>query len=368
MVHLRRGWLAPPFVALAVVGGLAGAGAGRSGAADPAWDPPPCPLDLAAPPTAAASWFRLDDVIDAEGTLSGRRLAVGRVGSDTTRSIALAPESFAGGPFGGLVLVGTDDGARSSLRLVDPGGACAIGIGDSTAVIRSGLVSADGGAVLEHRVDRASRADLGVWRRPRDGSRPTRILGPLDADPTYGPTFMTELDLAADGRLAVASCGERRCRARVLEPATNTVVEVPDIGALVGLTGSALVSYAPCPGLPCGIEAVDLESGQRRVLAETAGLAVLAGAAGERVVYETAAGIDLALRAVDVATGLTWTLGIVPDGLRLQPSASRTGAAVDVPVDDVVLAPDGRVGEAGSATQVVDSVSGSTAALEEVFP
>jgi len=137
-------------------------------------------------------WFRLDALMDAAGTLTGQRLTVGRLGAGG-RTIDLPPESFATGPWDGRVLIGADDGARSRLSLVDVGAACATVLAEENAVVRAALVTPDGSAVVEHRVDRATRADLGVWRVPIDGGRSRRVVAGLTADARYGRTFSTEL-------------------------------------------------------------------------------------------------------------------------------------------------------------------------------
>jgi hypothetical protein len=79
------------------------------------------------------------------------------------------------------------------------------------------------------RVDRKPTNDYGLFsrdsdivpsfvKRPHAGGGAVRVLPGLPVEAGYGPTFSTELLPAADGRLAVASCGEERCRIRVLDP------------------------------------------------------------------------------------------------------------------------------------------------------
>ncbi len=138
---------AVPVAALALVGVGALARPPLLEAADPPWDPPPCPAAVTAPADAAV-WFRLDGVVDDAGTLTGQRLAVGRLGAGG-RSIDLPPESFATGPWDGRVLVGADDGARSRLSLVDVEASCATVLAEEDAVVRAALVTPDGSAVVD---------------------------------------------------------------------------------------------------------------------------------------------------------------------------------------------------------------------------
>ena len=120
---------------------------------------------------------RLDPIV-VDGAYVGQRLSVGAGGAPPKR-IDLAAESFATGPTGGVVLIGSDDGRRSQLSLVDVTGGCAWAIGSSTDVVRSATVSSDGRSVIESRVDRRTRADLGIWRRPFDGTPPVRVLAAI---------------------------------------------------------------------------------------------------------------------------------------------------------------------------------------------
>jgi hypothetical protein len=344
----------------------AGAGPDPVGAADPPWDPPACP-----PTTSAAegrAWFRLDATLDRRGSLAGQRLAVGDAVAGSRRRLDLARESFAAGPFGDLVLVGSDDGRRSVLRLVDAVRACAATIGEDRDVVRSGLVTPDGTAIVEHRVDRRTRADLGVWRRPLRGGDTVRILGPIVVDPTAGPTFATELAWGTDGRLAVMSCGQIVCRARVLDMATGEVDAIGDVGQLVGLTGGALVAYRPCAGLPCTIETIDVASGRRAALVARAGLATLVGVGRERLVTEAVDGERTVLHVLDLATGRTDDLGEVPAGYRLQTSAARAGSGISTPVTVLALLPDGRVPlDVGRGHgRLLDTLTGNPAPIREV--
>jgi len=288
-------------------------------AADPPWDPPPCPAAVTAPADAAV-WFRLDGLVDAAGTLTGQRLTVGRLGGGG-RTIDLPPESFATGPWDGRVLIGADDGARSRLSLVDVGAACATLLAEEDAVVRAALVTPDGSAVVEHRVDRATRTDLGVWRVPLDGSRARRLVAGLAADARYGRTFSTELRWAPDGRLAVTACGEARCRTRIVDPVSGQATAVGPTGPVIGVTSDgAVVAHEPCGGFPCAI--VRRAPGtDASILVRATGPATMAG---DRVVFESARG---RLTALDARTGRLTVI----EGEELAPiaagSAARAGAS-----------------------------------------
>ena len=225
----------------------------RTGSAPAVWTAPASRV--------SAAWFRLDPLLDPTGTLAGQRLTAGRGGARWTAD--LPPESFASGPSRGGVLVGDDDGHRSRLRVLDAARGCWTMIATEAAVIRSAVRTSDGG-VVRAPCGPGTRADLGVWRRDLASGRPdaVRVLPGLAPDLALGPTFATDLQLAGDGRLVVASCAERACRTRVLDPVTGGVAEVDGPGPVAGVAGSRLVAVAPCDGLPCRLEAVDLATGR----------------------------------------------------------------------------------------------------------
>ena len=60
-------------------------------------------------------WYRLDPRLDASGALAGQELSIGYSGCPAA-TLGLARESFAAGPFGATVLVGSDDGSRADCR------------------------------------------------------------------------------------------------------------------------------------------------------------------------------------------------------------------------------------------------------------
>ena len=161
---------------------------------------------------------------------------------------------------------------------------------EAEAVVRGALLAPDGSAVWEHRVNRVTRADEGIWRRPVAGGPSARVLPGLPASGRFGPTFVTELSWAADGRLGVSSCGERACRTRVMDPATGRVDAFEGTGPLVGVHEDRALVHGACSGLPCPIETVDLRTGRRSVLVEQAGLASVDGSGTGSLVFETPRG------------------------------------------------------------------------------
>ncbi|MEO8570440.1 MAG: hypothetical protein ABI553_01955 [Chloroflexota bacterium] len=353
-------WIGPGLAALGAVGLVA---ATTLGAGTRPWTPDACagpgadllatvsaPAPDALPGLRGEPWYRLDPLLDGDGALRGQRLTLGLGGDHSARILDLSNESFAAGPFGRLVVAGSDDGAASRLRAIDIGRGCAWSIATEGAVIRRATIDPTGRFAYEMRVDRATRADLGVWRRPLNasGSAPAqRVLEPIAADDRFGRTFSTEFtwDVTGD-RLAVQSCGEAACRTRVITPDGREVgsLEMPDLGLLVGLDGDRAVTYASCRGLPCPIVSTDLWTGDRTVLAPAAGLAILVTTpGGVRLVHETGVGPGRGLRAVALDASASDDLGPLPDGLRLEPGPARADAATRLPAGWVILAPDGRL-------------------------
>ncbi|MFL5672762.1 MAG: hypothetical protein ACJ77C_11780 [Chloroflexota bacterium] len=351
-------WVGPGIVALA---GIVLIGSATVGAGTRTWSPGPCagsrtdetasaretipgtPHDL-----AAAPWFRLDPVAADDGSLRGERLVLGLFGDALTRTLDLPAEAFAAGPFGGTVLTGADDGSTSRLELVDVARGCSWVVATERDVIRRATVDADGASVYEMRVDRATRADLGIWRRSlRDASSAERILAPISADARFGITFSTELawDLAGD-RLVVQSCGEFACRTRIFDPHDGAVatLDAPDLGLLVGVDGDRVVTYADCHGLPCPIISTNLATDTRTVVAEAAGAATLVrGASGAAVVIEQDTASGHAVRSIALDGSDSSDAVSVPPDLELTGTPWSGTSSTRLPPGWVLLAPDGRL-------------------------
>lgn len=375
-------WVGPGLVALAAAGAVATT---ATGAPPRPWEAQACPETQAtgigaewSTPTGFAElalqpWYRMDPRLDGSGALEGQRLSVGLDRDRSGRFLDLPPESFAAGPFGRIVLVGSDDGTVSRLQALDVAGDCIRDLAESADVIRRATIDPTGAAIYEMRVDRATRADLGIWRRQLDGSTaPVQVLGPIPADVRFGRTFSTEFAWDVSGvRLAIQSCGEAACRTRVVDFVGGDVRTVDDaaLGTMIGLAGSSLVTYQACPGLPCPILAVDVASGARTAIAAAGSGAVLASTPdGPRLVHEVFDGAGFALRAVSLDGAHALDLGAVDDGLRLISPAGLTGAATVVPEGWVLLGPDGRVPANGprERAQLRQITDGTAVQLQEV--
>lgn len=315
----------------------------------------PCPGGIGAAQDTLASaagdgaWFRVDPVLD-DGAIVGQLLLAASATSDRPVRVALDREAFAWGPRSGLILAGSDDGAASTLFMLDPGERCTVLVGDSSDVIRRAVVEPGATAIVEYRVDRATRADLGVWRRPMDGGAATRILPPIEPDGEFGITWSTEMAWSTGGdRLVVQSCGERACRSRVLGPRGDiALVADPDQGSLVGLDGDRLVTLGACPGLPCALRSTDLATGMSDVLHGKSGIArLVSDVRGQtRIVHEVRDG-STRLRSVLPDGNEPLDLGPLspPDGL-LAPG-EMSGSDAETAPGEIPLGPDGRVATDG---------------------
>jgi hypothetical protein len=231
------------------------------------------PGALTAAVTAASTgaWYRTDPVIDASGTLSGRRLLVTARGRSEPTVVELPRSSSAAGPFGRVVLYWSDDGSQSELRTIDTAAACTTTLATDGDVIRSATIDRDGAFAYEHRVRRADRADLGVFRRRLAGGPAIRVVPPFPVDDDFGVTFSTQLVWSEAGdRLAIHACGAMHCRLRVFDPRTDELAEViePGLGELVELAGDRAIVREPCAGLPCPLLSVDISTGRRTTLAD----------------------------------------------------------------------------------------------------
>jgi hypothetical protein len=285
----------------------------------------------------------------------------------------LPAEAVVGGPVDGIVAVAADDGTRSTVTLVDLARGCATDVGSTTEVIRAVTLTPDGSAVLEARVDRARRADLGVARRAVARPHAAALwLDPLPPDARFGTTWATSFMWALDGRrLAIQTCGERACRTRIVDAATAQVVRSvtdPELADAVGLTADALVVHAACGGLPCPIVAVPVAGGRPVTLAAAAGQAALTRDDDGRavVVHETRPDAGT-LRVVRLDGTHVADLPADPLGRRLVPGAGRSGGAVELPPDAVVLGPGGRLSDGNGGAPVIRRPSdGRVVSLEEV--
>jgi hypothetical protein len=365
-------WIRRAGTGLAVIGTVVVVASTTAGAGATPWEPPPCrdvPTPIARPP-GSLSWFRLDPLLD-DGASEGQRLTIGQAGMGRPRMLTLPVESFAAGPFGGRILVGADDGTTSRLSLIDIERLCQAPLAAAAQVIRRATISPDGRSLYEFRVDRSSRADLGVWRRDLDApATASPALPPIEPDERFGPTWSTEFAWSLDGaRLAVQSCGELACRTRVLELASGAVdrVDHPHLGPMVGLTRDRLLARGACAGLPCPITSVHLDDGTTVSLAVDAGSAVLAVDDDGRpwVVHEVGA-VGPTLRSVAVDGADAADLPADPDGYRLALDPSRSGDAADIAPGWVVLAPDGRLPLEGTPARLRSVTDGRTAPFDEV--
>jgi hypothetical protein len=281
--------------------------------------------------TAAGStpaWYRRDGVLDPAGTLVGWELTAQASGA--TVRVALPPEAAARGPVGGQIVVASDDGTRSEVRLVAPGRQCAELVHASSDVVRQAIVAPTGEALLFHAVGRVDRTDRGVWHLPfGNGASARLLLPPLDPGgpvlAAIGRVWTTELRASHDGELlAVESCGEVACRTRLApiggRRQSPRVTEVA--GPVVGLDGQLLVRLDPCDGQGCVLVATALTSGRDRPLAQGISSATTLVVDGRLLAVGTRS-TGPALVVVDPATGRTWTAaGASDDGRPSGPSAA----------------------------------------------
>ena len=364
---VRSRWvrsLGPGVVALFAVGAVAST---TLGAGDRPWAPSTCgagiqqlvsearrPAPSSVDEVSAEPWFRIDPALDRDGSLRAQRLLVG-VGADRRRATELPSESFVAGPFGRLLLVGTDDGSTSRIAAFDVARDCVWTMAPERDVIRRATLDPRTGTIFEARVDRATRADLGVWRRPLDGALPAVAV--LDAPPfdvRFGRTFSTDFAWDAGGtRLIVESCGELACRTRfVVAPAGTSDPPVdPATGPLVGLTERHVVTFAACRGRPCPIVATSLETGARRIVEPLADRAtVAAGPDRTRVVVERSDRGTSRVAALDLEDDAELSLGSADEGLDLvTPLDAASG--MRVPPGWILLGPDGRLSDDQTAVR-----------------
>ena len=369
MVESR--WFRRAGPAVAALGAIAFIASTTLGAPDRTWVPAACAGAARVGDPAPGTWYRIDPTLQG-GARTGQRLVIGLAPDEVTRTLALDAESFAAGPFGGTILVGTDDGTRTRLSLIDVARACAWLLDESADVVRTATIGPDRATVSETRVDRRTREDLGVWRRALDGSTPpARVLPPIAADDRFGRTWLTDLVWSDDGAsLAVQSCGEIACRVRIsdMEGGDVRLVADPAMGDVVGLAEGRLIAHGACRGLPCPLLSLDLASGATVTLDELAGQAVLSRDAEGRpvVVHEVGTGGGT-LRVVKMDGRDPQLLQGGRDGRLLIPGQARAGSAAEHPSGWILFGPDGRLPIDGSVQPVLRHVpDGRAVPLDEV--
>ncbi len=339
-VRWQRG-VAPPLMVMGLVVGMfwAPAAAVAATAAAPTIAPAACATgDYGRP----GGWYRRVSHADGRGWLRGYTLLAGRPDGTRTARIRLPAESFAAVPVKGLLVYGSDDGAASEVRVVRLADGCDARLVRSRDVIRRATLDPSGSMVYVHRVDRRTRADLGIWRYAIAGAMdPVRVMPHLP-DPAAGPfgrTFLTLFTWSGSGRtLAVQSCGEVECRTRLLDTRTGawTLDDRHGQGELVALSDTERYGYAACHVLPCRIEAIGT-GGSRRTLAASAGIAAFASG---RLWYErSTGGGPVTLRSLDPASRPSERVHRATG--RIAWPARWADAAVELPGEWLALTEDG---------------------------
>ncbi len=322
--------LGPPFLMALAIGSSAlftksppGVSAGAPPTPRPMADcvnagPADVPIGIRVTPAAHGSWWRLAPATDVGGTLTGWALTVGAAGA-TAVTFALPEASFVSGPDQGRLVVATDDGARSAVRILDVADGCSQTLNLGAAIARRAIADPARDAVLVHLLDRGSRRDLGIWRAPFDGGDPIRVLAPIPSATLRAAgikeVWSTTLLTSDDGsRLAVQSCDPETCLTRILELGTGAIVTIDGAqGGLIGFAGDHLVSMAACGGLPCGVLSWDLVTGMPATL-EAAAIGAAVSRDGRVVAAVRDAGAETRAFAIDPATGSREPLGVIDAG------------------------------------------------------
>lgn len=327
---------------------------------------PTTPTTCVAPAAAGASaagasaagasrgaWWSTSPVLDGRGDLTGWSLKAGAPGRPAL-AVTIPAASVVSGPVVGLVLVSSDDGSRSEVRIVSTARSCSQTIPITEAVARRAIFDPAAEAIYVHLLDRGTRADRGVWRLAADGLEArTRVVAPLDpADPAaarIGIVWSTALELAPDGtHLAVQSCGRLECFTRVVDLASGAVVRYvdPHQGDLLAVEDGRIVTFEACPGLPCPVRLELPATAGRAGLTTTIAPSVTAAAPALldgrlQLVIDTVDGDGSETMAIDPATLgrrsiSAARLGILPIGARatagLEVDPGRV--ALTFPTDD----------------------------------
>lgn len=319
-------------------------------------------VNAAAFKTGHGTWWRLTDTIDQSGTLVGRTLYAGRAAT-TTLTMPLGTESMARGPVGGLLVVTTDDGRSSEIRLVSITNGCAWLVHRDENVVRSAIFDPSSGVAYAHVVQRATRIDLGVLKvaATDPDAALERVVDPLAPQADLGRVWATELRLNDNGTaLAVQSCLDQGCITRVValaafgRPVAVVRGDAKDSttsqGSIIGFAGDRILTWAFCTDMPCPIQSWTAGAGKPSTLVDRA---VGAGTTrdGRYLLYVT----DASGRAVrlDFATNTTTVIrGVNAGEVPLGASVAAT-SGLDVGDGEIGLASglgDAHAFNAGAAT------------------
>ncbi len=228
--------------------------------------------------------------LDGRGEFSGRGLAfAGRA------ALALPVDSFVGQPVGDALVYTLSVAGRSEIHVADMGAGCDTIVARPAGVARSAVLDPAGAAVYVHSVTYPGRSDAGVMRYALDGSSATQVVSSLADNARFGLNFATQLGWSADGQtLFVQSCAASQCRTRLLNVASGGVAtyDADGQGPIIGVSGSHVVTYAACGGLPCAVLSIDRSSGARTTLVDQGWSTTFTptGSGSATVRIETAAG------------------------------------------------------------------------------
>ena len=307
-------------------------------------------IDAATFAAGHGAWWRLTDTLGPNGELTGRTLFAGRA-AKTTLTMSLGTESMARGPVGGLLVVTTDDGRSSEVRLVSIANGCAWLVHRDANVVRSAILDPATGVAYAHLVQRETRVDLGVFRLAGGDPDATleQIVEPLAPQADLGPIWATELRLNADGTaLAVQSCSDQGCLTRVVaiaafgRPVTfvrgNAQDSTNSQGSIIGFAGDRIVTWAFCAGMPCPIQAWTAGAGKPATLVDRA---VGAGVTrdGRYLLYVTDAS-GHAVRVDFASNAIATVKGVVAGELPLGANVTAT-AGFDLADGEIGLASNG---------------------------
>lgn len=277
------------------------------------------------------TWWSQRPDLDGTGSLTGWTLTVGSPRA-LTMSMALPPETIVTGPYRGRVVAASDDGTRSTVRIVDAFGQCSRSLAVDEAIARRTILGPDGDVVIAHLLDRATRRDLGIWYVPSDGTGRTVLLMP-PADVVLRSVgidrvWATDMQLSADEtRLAVQSCDPQACVTRVLDlrsrPGLMTTID-GEHGALIGFVGDRLITQASCSGLPCDILSWDLLT-LRPTTIEAGAIGAGVSGDGQIVVATPDLGGNASAVLIDLGTGQRTSIGALEPGAMPQRGSGTSG-------------------------------------------
>jgi hypothetical protein len=314
-------------------------------------------------------WYDLTAKTDDKGALSGYVLTSGRLGAKANPSLDLPTLAWASGPVRGGVLVGSDDGHRSTVQVVGPPATARLWTSDD--IVWRGVLMPDGAALLA-LLTRDTREDAGIVRLGADG-QPVQVVKPA-LPPSFGRTWSEELFLSPRADvLAVQECAPDACRSRFYDIAggfASMGIAEGDACQLIGVTSTQFAAFgsAAClSGRPADVLVGTIGKGTPAVVGNGDSTRLFGEGQAVRLAIgaETPNGYRLQSVSLDGRGAVTVP---VPAGFSLVAQPEANGSSYALPDGWIAAAPGGQMTPDGLGASFLNPATGASFDSRSVAP